>query len=66
VSLDRLGLALQLQRLNPLCFDRVADEPQRLLPEKNLARLRCLFEPGGDVDCVTGREPLLRAGDDRC
>jgi hypothetical protein len=31
---------------------------------RQFARLRCLLEPGGDVDGVAGGEPLLGAGDD--
>ena len=56
---DRLRLALQLERRDRLDLDRIPDEPERLLAEQHLARLRGLFESRGDVDGIAGREPLL-------
>ena len=43
-----------------------ADEPSSPLTDQDLARLRCLLEPGGDVDRVARREraSLARAADD--
>ena len=59
---NRLGLALQLERLDRLDVDRVANERERRLPDQHLARLRRLLQPRRDVDRVAGREPLLRPG----
>ena len=61
---DRLGLALQLERLDRLGVDRVADEPERRLPDQDLAGLGRLLEPRRDVDGVAGGEPLLGSGHD--
>ena len=36
-------------------------KPTGLLADQDLARLRGLLQPGGDVDRVAGREPLLRS-----
>ena len=48
-----------------LDLDGVAGQPHAcLLADQDLARLRRLLEPRGDVDRVTGREPLLGAGHD--
>ena len=63
----RLGLALQLERLDLLDLDVVADEPVRQRAEKDLALAGRLLEAGRDVDRVAGDEPLARgrvAGDD--
>ena len=57
---NRLGLALQLERLDQLDLDRVPHERERRLTEQHLARLRGLLQPSGNVDRVAGREPLLR------
>ena len=56
---NRLGLALQLERLDRLDVDRVANERQRRLADQHLARLGRLLQPCRDVDRITGREPLL-------
>ena len=61
---NRLGLALQLERLDRLDLDRVANERERRLPDQHLARLRRLLQPRGDVDRIAGRQPLLRPGHD--
>ena len=63
VRRDRLRLALQLERL-----DRLRPRPRRARAhasraDQDLAGLRRLLEPRGDVDGVAGREPLGRAGD---
>ena len=39
-------------------------EAERFRAEQDLAGLCRLLEPGGDVDRIAGREPLLGAGDD--
>ena len=57
-----LGLALQLERLDRLGLDRVAHERVGELAEQRLLRRRGLLEPGGDVDRVAGREPLVAGG----
>ena len=57
---DRLGLALQRQRLDGLCFDRVADQPMGRGAEQDLARRRGLFQPCGHVHRVPGDQPLPR------
>ncbi len=62
--LDRLLLAFQLQWLDGLDLDRVAHELDGLGAEQHLARTSRLLEPRRDVDRVSGREPLRRAGDD--
>jgi len=54
-----LGFALQLQGGYRLDLDRVLDQPQRLGAEQYLAGLSRLFQAGGDVDRVAGRQPLL-------
>ena len=59
---SRLALERQLERLGR---DGVADEPERVVAEQDLARARGLLEPGGDVDRVTGDERVALAGDDR-
>ena len=61
---NRLCLPLQLERLDRLGLDRVADERERVLADQDLARLRGLLEPRGDVDRVAGRQPLLGSGHD--
>ena len=59
---NRLGLALQLERLDRLDLGRVADERERRLPDQHLARLRRLLQPRRHVDRIAGRQPLLRPG----
>ena len=48
----RLRLPLQLERLDRLDLDGVADEPVRLLADQDLESRRRLLEPRGDVDRV--------------
>jgi hypothetical protein len=55
----RLGLALQLERVNGIDLGRVSDERERRLSDQHLARLRCLLQPRRDVDRIAGRQPLL-------
>src|SRR5207244_6381417 len=59
----RLALALELERPHRLDLDRVTRQPTRLLADQDLAWLRRLLQPCGDVDGVTRGEPFLRAGD---
>ena len=64
---DPLRLPLQLERLDGLDVDVVADEPVRQLSEQHLARAGGLLEARRGVDRVAGDEPLPRgriAGDD--
>ena len=56
---NRLGLALQLQRLDRLDVSCVADERERRCADQHLARRGRLLQPGSDVDRVARREPLL-------
>ena len=56
---NRLGLALQLERVDRFDFRRVSDERERRLSDQHLARLRCLLQPRRDVDRIAGRQPLL-------
>ena len=60
---DRLCLSLECERLDLLHLDRVAHERERRRAEQDLAGLRRLLEPGGDVDGVARRQPLLGACD---
>ena len=64
VGRDRLGLALQGQRLDRLDLDGILGQLQRRVADQDLARLGGLLEPGGEVDRVTGGQALRRAGDD--
>ena len=64
VGRDRLGLALQLERLDRLDLDCVAGERERRRSDQHLARLGRLLQPRRDVDRVAGRQPLLGAGHD--
>ena len=61
---DGLDFAFELERLDRLGLDRAADELERRLADQDLARVGRALEPGGDVDRVSGGEPLLGAGDD--
>ena len=58
---NRLGLALQLERVDGLDLDRVVDERECRLAEQHLARLCGLLQPGGHVNRVAGGQSLLRA-----
>src|SRR6266542_7019294 len=60
----RFGFALELERLDRLAFDRVADEREGRFADPNLARLRRLLQAGGDVDGVPGHAALLGSGHD--
>ena len=63
----RLRLALELERLDRLDVDGVADQPVRQVAEEHLLLAGGLLEPRGDVDRVAGHEALARrrvAGDD--
>ena len=53
VGRDRLGLALQRQRLHRLDLDGIVGQLQRRVADQDLARLGCLLEPGGEIDRVT-------------
>jgi hypothetical protein len=59
----RLGLALEREWRHRLHLDRVAGQPQRLLPDQDLAGLGSLLQPRRHVDRVPGRKTLLRACD---
>jgi hypothetical protein len=61
---ERFALALQLERLGRLGHDRVANELRRLGAKQDLACLRGLLQPRGDVHRVAGRQALGRADDD--
>ena len=63
VRRDRLGLAFQRLVGRAARLEPSGEEVKRRLPDKDLVRLGRLLEPRGDVDCVTGRETLLGAGD---
>ena len=57
---NRLGLALQLERLDRLDLGRVADECERRPSDQHLARLRRLLQPGRHVHRIARCQPLLR------
>ena len=57
---DALRLALQLEGLHRLGFDRMADEAIGRLSKQDLVRRRGLLEASRRVDRVTGHEPLPR------
>ena len=59
---DALGLALQLERLDRLGFDGLANEAVGRLAEQDLTRRRLLLQAGGDVDCVAGHECRVGCG----
>src|SRR5262249_61438824 len=54
---DRLGLALERERLEHLDLDPAADEGQREIAQQHLPRAGGPLEPGGDVDPVTRGAP---------
>jgi len=58
------ALALERQRVETLYLDSVARQPQGLLGDQDLARLRRLLQAGGNVDCVAGCKSLFGAGHD--
>jgi hypothetical protein len=58
---QRLGLALELERLDGLGGDGVADEPEGGLADQDLARRGGLLEAGGHVDGIPGDERLPAA-----
>ena len=58
---DRLGLALERERLDRLDVHGVADQLVGRVPEQDLAGAGRLLEAGRDVDGVARREPLARA-----
>ncbi len=65
IGIDRSSLSLQLERLERLGVDGVADERQRLGSDEDLSVRGRLLEAGGDVDGVAGHERLaLSAHDD--
>ena len=59
----RLGLALQLERLDLLDLGRVADERECRLPDQHLARPCRLLQSRRHVDRVSRCQALLGAGD---
>jgi hypothetical protein len=59
-----LRLALQLERLDRLDLDRLANQRERRLSEQHLAWLCRLLEARGDVDGVPRRQAFLGAGYD--
>ena len=63
-GLDGLGLALQHERVDRFDPSCVTDEHARRGTDERLAGCRRLFEPGGDVDCVTRYECLAAPTDD--
>src|SRR4051794_10402391 len=63
VGVDRRRLALEHQRRGRLTLDRVANERSRLAADQDVARLRGLLQPRGDVDSVAGDKRLALARD---
>src|SRR5439155_25037746 len=64
VGLERVGLALCLDRLRGLAVDRLADETAGLLAQEDLAGLGRLLEASSHIDGVPGCQALLGAGHD--
>ncbi len=62
IGSDRLGLALERQRLDPRDLDRIPDELVRGATDVHLVDGRCLFEPGRHVHRVAGDQALADAG----
>ena len=60
----RFRLPLERQRQGWLEFDGVAHEGSSRLAEEHFTRSCGRLEPGGDIDRVACREPLLGASDD--
>ena len=59
---NRLGLALQLERLQLFDVDRAADERERRCSNQHLGWRRGLLQPRGHVDRVTRRQTFFGAG----
>ena len=59
---DRLGLTLQLERLDGLDLGGIADQCERRASDQHLAGLRGLLQPRGDVHRIARCQPLLRPG----
>ena len=59
---DPSDLSLQHQRFNRDGANRGPHQPPRFGPEQDLAGRSHLFQPGGDVDGVTGDQALPRRG----
>jgi hypothetical protein len=57
-------LSFQLDRLEHIGLDGVANDLEGRLADQHLAWLGRLLQSGGDIDSITGRQPLLRAGHD--
>jgi hypothetical protein len=55
---DRLGLALERQRLDGLDLDRITDEVVGELSDQDLVRRRGLLEAGGGVHGIAGDQAL--------
>src|SRR5205823_13227585 len=64
ISADRARLALQLERLQRVHLDGSLHELEGRLAEENLAWEGGLLRSRGDVHRVSGRKPLVGAGDD--
>ena len=54
--LYRLGLAVQLQRLDRIDLDRIPEQPPRQRPDQDLAVGGRLLQPGGNIDRIAGGE----------
>ncbi len=60
---DGLCLSFQRERLHRFRPDGIADECECRFSDQDLAGLRGLLQPRGDVDRIAGGQPLLRSGD---
>ena len=61
---ERLRLSFCVDRLGTFEFERALGKLPRGVPDQNVARLRGLLEPRGDVDGVTGRKGAALARHD--
>jgi len=61
---ERLRLSFCVDRLGTFEFERALGKLPRGVPDQNVARLRGLLEPRGDVDGVTGRKGAALAHHD--
>src|SRR5207237_814740 len=61
---QRDALALEFERAHRLDLDGVTRQSASLLADQDLAGMRRLLQPRGDVDGIACREPFLRARDD--